>query len=92
MGGAHQDRGPWDGGWGESRDGGEDPEQYCVLQKPKEKWFLRLKPARLVLQREGVWRSPAEGRCSGEGRSCGVLVQRGGHKSFANMPFLFLII
>lgn len=78
------------GGGGKCRDGGDDPES-TKLQKPKEKWFSGWKPARLCCREREV-RPCAEGRCSERDWPCGVLVQRGGHKSFANMAFLFLII
>lgn len=94
MKGGHPSEGQGGLGWrlgGKCRDGREDPEQYCVAETKREVVF-RLETSQVSAAERGRWRSPAEGRCSGEGRSCGVLVQRGGHKSFANMAFLFLII
>lgn len=92
-GGAHQkDRGSgMEAGGGKCRDGGENPEQYCVAETKREVVF-RLETSQVSAAERRRWRSPAEGRCSGDGRSCGVLVQWGGRKSFANMALLFLII
>ena len=85
-------QGVWDGGWGgKCRDGGENPEQDCVAETKREVVF-RLETSQVSAAERRRWRSPAEGRCSGDGQSCGVLVQWGGHKSFANMALLFLII